>query len=546
MSASIKICAALFASAPALAQLPYDGVTLFQPNNSTSARLIDNDGSVVHTWPGTARPGLSVYLLEDGNLLRTRRLVNGTGGSGGGVEEVEWDGTVVWSFDYANADHLQHHDIEMLPNGNILMIAWEYLTRQDAIAAGRNPALIQGQAFAPDHIIEVRPTGPTSGEIVWEWHVWDHLVQDFDPAVTNYGVVADHPELIDVNYPPDPVNTDWNHSNGIDYNADLDQIILSARSNSEFWVIDHSTTTAEAAGHTGGHSGKGGDLLYRWGNPAAYDAGTVQDQQLFSQHNAHWIPEGLPGAGNILVFNNGLGRPAGTYSTVDEIVPPVDAQGNYALTPGGAYGPAQPVWIYTAPIPTSFFSSNVSGAQRLPNGNTLICEGAPGRFFEVTSASQTVWTHIHGQGVFRAERYSYSQLPVGIRYCGPAADNSTGFPALIAATGTAVAGEPLTLWASQLPPNQFGYFLASMQQGLFSPPGSDGTICLSGNIGRFSDPSQVANSGTAGVISLTVDTNDIPVNPPVAVQAGQTWYFQAWYRDAGNTNNFSEGISVTF
>src|SRR5678815_4211721 len=143
----------------------------------------------------------------------------------------------------------------------------------------------------------------------------------------------------------------------------------------EMYVIDHSTTTAEAAGHTGGNSGRGGDLLYRWGNPVAYGAGTEADQQLFGQHDAQWIPAGSPGAGNILIFNNGLDRPAGQFSTIEEITPPVDAQGNYALTPGSAYGPALPSWNYTAAIPTSFSSDHISGTQRLPNGNTLICDG---------------------------------------------------------------------------------------------------------------------------------------------------------------------------
>ena len=118
------------------------------------------------------------------------------------------------------------------------------------------------------------------------------------------------------------------------YNADLDQIAVSVWTFSEFWIIDHSTTTAEAASHKGGRSGKGGDLLYRWGNPRAYRAGTKADQKLFRQHNAHWIPKGLPGAGHMLVFNNGGDRPGGSYSSVDEIVLPVDAQGRYALQAG--------------------------------------------------------------------------------------------------------------------------------------------------------------------------------------------------------------------
>jgi len=237
---------------------PFDGLTLFQPLASTTTYLIDLDGVVVHSWAGSYTPGNAVYWLENGNLLRTIHTDGTVGGSGGGVQEVDWDGDVVWDFRYSSSSYLSHHDVEVLPNGNLLMIAWEYLTRAEAIAAGRNPAYIQGQVFAPDHVIEVEPTGPTTGNIVWEWHVWDHLIQDYDPTKANYGVVADHPQRVDLNYPPKVAQKgDWNHLNSIDYNPELDQILLSSHAQDEIWVIDHSTTTQEAAGHTGGNSGMG-------------------------------------------------------------------------------------------------------------------------------------------------------------------------------------------------------------------------------------------------------------------------------------------------
>lgn len=400
------------------------GYNLFTPFNGTTTYLINNCGREIRQWPGDYRPGASVYLQPDGALLRTARInsnVFNAGGIGGRIERLDWNAVMLWSYEYASATVHQHHDVEYLPNGNILVVAWETKTTAEAIAAGRNPATL-GSGLWPDHIVELEPVGSNDANIVWEWHVWDHLVQDFDSTRNNWGVVADHPELVDINRGGASTGQlDWLHTNSIAYNAALDQIVISAHTMNEFWVIDHSTTTAEAASHSGGNSGKGGDLLYRWGNPQNYDRGTGSDQQLFGQHNVHWIPDSLPGGGHFIVFNNGLGRPAGNFSTVVEIAPPaIDSMGNYALSPGQDYGPANPIWNYTAPVPEDFFSINISGASRMPNGNTLICEGSRGHFFEVTPSGNIVWDYVNpitfggstaqgdipsGNFVFRVERY---------------------------------------------------------------------------------------------------------------------------------------------
>ena len=214
-------------------------------------------------------------------------------------------------------------------------------------------------------------------------------------------------------------NEDWLHVNSVDYNEELDQIVLSVRAFGELWIIDHSTTTLEASGHTGGNSGKGGDILYRWGNPQTYNQGTANDQKLFGQHDANWITDGYPNEGKIMIFNNQAG---GDYSTVDIVNPPIDATGNYIYT-SGAYLPNTFHWTYQAPVPTDLFSANISGAHPLPNGNALICEGVTGRFFEVDSLGNTVWEYVNpvnqmgainqgvtptGNRVFRATRYSAS------------------------------------------------------------------------------------------------------------------------------------------
>jgi hypothetical protein len=180
--------------------------------------------------------------------------------------------------------------------------------------------------------------------------------------------------------------------NGIAYNAKLDQVMMTIHNFSELWIIDHSTTTAQAASHKGGSQGKGGDLLYRWGNPAAYLNGSMEDQHFFQPHNASWIPEGNPHAGKIMIFNNGLGRPGGMYSSVEIIAPPVNNKGGYA-TSKMPYLPKSPEWVYQDSVPMSFYSALISGAQMLNNGNVLICSGIPGIMFEVDSSKHKLWEY---------------------------------------------------------------------------------------------------------------------------------------------------------
>jgi hypothetical protein len=380
----------------------FAGYTLMAPKHHTNTYLIDNAGQIVNRWTSRYEPGQSAYLLTNGHLLRCGFVKSGAltgGGEGGRLEEYDWDGNLVWELDYATATEMSHHDITPLPNGNVLMLVVEKKTYAEVLAAGFNPALLHpdvaGKGYMlPDSVIEVQPTRPRGGTVVWEWHVWDHLIQDFSPARSNYGVVADHPELVNVNgwvESNSGIMPFWNHMNSIAYNPELDQIVLSVRGSSELWVIDHGTTTAQATGHTGGLRGKGGDLLYRWGNPVNYGRGTAAHQMLFDQHDAQWIDPDCPGAGHLLIFNNGLGR---NYSTVDEIIPPLLANGLYSIAPGMAYGPTALTWTYRATPPSSLYSEAISGAQRLPNGNTLMCDGVHGILTEVTSAGEIVWRYV--------------------------------------------------------------------------------------------------------------------------------------------------------
>ncbi len=381
--------------------LSFNGYTLIAPEYSNTY-LIDNCGYIVNTWEAEQNPGASTYLLENGNLLRTGQINSNfnEGGSGGRLELYNWDGELIWQYDYSSISHHQHHDVAAMPNGNILLIAWESHTPLNAVNNGRDPNLTSPLGVWSERIVELEPVGTNDANIVWEWNLWDHIIQDFDSTKINFGTVAEHPELVDLNFEANPgggtsSGHDWIHFNSIDYNPVLDQIVVSSRFFDEFWIIDHSTTTEEAAGHSGGNAGKGGDLIYRWGNPQSYKRGTDDDRKLFGQHDVQWIDQGLPDEGKILIFNNGLFRPGGNHSSIDIIEPPLDTDGNYVLENGNAYGPDNLFWSYTSDPLEDFYSANISGAQRLPNGNTLICSGRSGFVFEITPDNQIVWEYIN-------------------------------------------------------------------------------------------------------------------------------------------------------
>lgn len=439
---------------------PSEGYLLVTPLQSKDVFLVDREGETLHRWETEWEPGNSVYLTDRGTLYRCMRIKEEVefsgGGIGGGIQEIAADGTVLWEYRMSDDHRHHHHDIEPLPNGNLLLIAWEKHSSQEALDHGRDPELLRGEEFWPDAIFEIRPFGTDGGGIVWEWHSWDHLIQDFDPAAKGYGVVSAHPERIDINGDRDPElmsaeemdaemdhlaamgyaggdeedapqaaaettppadspqaedhppaedtpsakelrrakfrDADWMHTNAIAYNAKLDQIAISVRTFDEIWIIDHSTTTAEAATGSGGRQGKGGDLLYRWGNPAAYGEGSLEDRKLIGQHDVQWIEEGQLGAGGLMVFNNGKDRTKEEeWSSVEEWWPPRNAAGAYLPEIDGSMGPKASTWSYTAPVKTDFFSSFISGVSRLPNGNTLICSGADGLLFEIQPSGELVW-----------------------------------------------------------------------------------------------------------------------------------------------------------
>ncbi len=501
----------------------WPGYTLYSVSNSNNAYLIDTASNVYHTWTFTnAGTGYSSYLERGGTIVRTVKVNNGAyngGGLTGRCQKVDWNGTVTWDWTHSSSTYMLHHDHHVLPNGNVLFISYENKTAQEVSAAGCTQSII----VQSEKIIEVQPTGATTGTIVWEWHLWDHLVQNVDANKANYQTsISAHPELININY---GIQKDWIHMNGIDYNEALDQIVFSSHNLSEIYIIDHSTTTAEAAGHTGGLAGKGGDLLYRWGNPQVYAAGNSSNKILKVVHDAHWIPVGSPNAGRIVGFNNdGIST---QQSCVDFVDPPLNVY-NYDLNPGPAYLPSS----YTSRINANGHASNMSNSEQYPNGNTMICMATLGTIYEIDPNGAVLWTkNISGGFVPQAHRYSECYVSGG-----------TEPTALVSAsTDSICAGDPVTLDVTPGGGSNYTYswtsiptgFTSTLQNPMVTPSVSTSYVVT------------VASGGcsTSASVSVTVVS---PVTPQIT-QSSDTLYSTTatsyqWYLNGsiipGATGNF--------
>ncbi|MBU3699082.1 MAG: hypothetical protein FGM33_03600 [Candidatus Kapabacteria bacterium] len=353
----------------------FKGYTLFAPVVSRNTYLIDNEGQVVKTWQSTNNAGQAAMLLDDGSLLRTAappsQWMQG-GGAGGMVELYDWSGAKVWSYTHLSQTARSHHDVEILPNGNILLLVWESHTIDEAVAAGRPRSRLIENALWSERVIEVRRTGPTTGEVVWSWSSWDHMIQDANPAGPNFGVVSQNANRVDIN--AGDTRADWLHANSVRYNAKRDEVMISLHNLDEIWIISRKT----------------GDIVYRYGNPQNYKSGTPQNQVLFGQHDARWLDDDR----FVMIFNNGNGRFGGNGSSVDVIELPRNEDGTYRRNSKGAFEPAAPTVLFPKKISTSYYAQNISGATMLPNGNVLTCLGPSGTFVEATPEGDEVWRYV--------------------------------------------------------------------------------------------------------------------------------------------------------
>ena len=327
----------------------FEGYTLYSPNDGREAQLVDMDGTVVHTWqllePEDPKTIRYVDLLENGNIMAVTILATGDAPpyvfKGGGIKEVDWDGNTVWELDHPD----QHHDARVLPNGNVLLLNAEEVPA-DVASRLQGGRVEGGDGFWADYVVE----STLDGEVVWEWHAWEHL--DPDAYVVN----------------PEDRRNDWTHGNSARRlpNGDL---LISMRNVNTVAIVNRDS----------------GEVTWRLTTPA-----------IAQQHDAMMLDNG-----NVLVFDNGPARlDTLPHSRVIEVDPATD----------------EVIWEYRDQAFLDFFSSLISSAQRLPNGNTLVNEGLTGRIFEVTSEGEIVWEYISPlfvdgailgitNSVFRAYRY---------------------------------------------------------------------------------------------------------------------------------------------
>ena len=374
--------------------LPYEGITVYNAingSNSNRTVLINNDGDLLNEWIGADRINSTPYLLPGGELLRPCRV---PGNNGGRIQKFTYEGEVLWDFIFGDQNNQPHHDICPMPNGNVLIVAWEKKTQAEGAAAGRQNL---NSEIWPEQIVEVMPIGPTSGEIVWEWHLWDHIIQDISPSIPNYGVISEHPEKLDINkgniMGNGGVFGDWIHANALDYHPELDQIVFSSNSLDEIFIIDHGITTEEAAGSAG-------DFLYRWGNPSNYER--KGQHVLWNVHGVNWIDEGMPGENNLLLFNNGNDD---NSSDVIEFMPPVLADGTYEINDNQPFDPLPGNYVFFYES-NDFYGDHLGGVYRLPNGNTIATNGPGQEVRELNAEGEIVWQHYTPDRIMRAVKYS--------------------------------------------------------------------------------------------------------------------------------------------
>ena len=350
----------------------------------TGVYLIDHDGNTLFEWDLEGdQLGNDAKLQYDGSLVATIKVNNpqiSFGGYGGSFRKINADQTTEWEVNYASNTYISHHDVNYLSNGNILFPVWEEVSAAEASQMGFSGNF----DIYPDAIIEMNPV---TQEVVWEWHVTDHVIQDYDSSKENFGVVGSNPNKININYNNDQTDGDITHINGITLDETNDLLYMTVNFYSEVWVIDHSTTIDEAASNTGGEYGLGGDLVYRFGNPLAYD--NVGEVTLNRVHYPNLFDDN-----KMLVFANN--KYDGQSAVLEyELSPP------YNLVAGQDNEPSV-TWEFTD---SDLYSNGLGSGVRMSNGNTLISEGT-GTIWEVNASGNVLWKYTDFNRPWRAYAFT--------------------------------------------------------------------------------------------------------------------------------------------
>jgi hypothetical protein len=388
----------------------WSGYTVLSPLGTQAVIVIDMNGKVVKQWEGyNDSAGGPARILPDGVVM----AANGTfPGHQESLELIQRDfeGRVMWRFD--------HNQQIQTREGNMTWSARQHhdWQREDFPAGyyspGVKPAADRGKTLILTHTNHTRPSVANAmleddrlievswnGDIVWEWVASDHIDEfGFSEAARKAISAAARG------------NFDWLHLNSATYigpNHWFDEgdqrfapnnVIISSRQASFLAIV-----------------ARDGKIVWRLGPDFTESKELRAIRQIIGQHHAHIIPKGLPGAGNLLVFDNGG---ASGYGFPNPNAP--DGNNSFARASSRVLeiNPVtlQLVWSYTGP---RFYGSNISGTQRLQNGNTLITEGPGGRMFEVTKENKIVWEYIYPQftgaqstnSVYRGYRLPYDWIP---------------------------------------------------------------------------------------------------------------------------------------
>ena len=398
--------------------------------------LIDMEGNLCHRFS----PGGE--LFEDGTLYGT-----------GGMEFAAYtrDGKVIFDLEETRQNYHPHHSSKLIYNKvlkahTVLYVANKDLTHDEVIAAGANPTWSEDYSRSQMDCLVERDQ---NNNVVWEWWFYDHLIQDLDPTKDNYvgkgKKISDYPGKMDINWGK-PLRRGWNHVNAVDYGEESGHIVFD-QVTGEAWIIDHDGTfvstqedfaadpVAAAKANIAAAASDAGDFLWRFGDPAMYGQGekpkinenywmshSTGHKELGGVHDAQFIKPGLPGAGNVLFYNNGHYlyhklhqsnvREINPYiAGIDEKTGKPIISDSYVNPPDAGYFMSeeprvtnhresqrvsnQTVWYFMPIMSSGMFSDNGGNCIRLPNGNTIASNKTEGHWVEITPEGEVVWEYIN-------------------------------------------------------------------------------------------------------------------------------------------------------